>query len=81
MNFIELPARTDACWRSLEWRKVKLDECIRLHDLKIEALSELTGASPATVVIWLRNHQSRSVIGVNTLRLLILELNQRVRVA
>jgi len=75
MRIIELPSRQHRCWNDHRWRRKKLDECVAIHTLSHEEISKLTGANPVSVKVWLGNH--KSWIGRNTLRLLILELNNR----
>lgn len=74
---IELPERTNECWRDPAWRKSKLTEVVELYNLSFRDVSRLTGATEYTVGLWLRSNSSK--IGRNTLRLLILELNSARR--
>lgn len=75
MHKIELPARDDARWADFVWRREKLGECIAAHRLSNQDVADLTGHRLSSIEMWLRS--KRCEIGVNTLRLLILELNNR----
>lgn len=76
MRVIDLPARADPRWNDPDWRRAVLQSCMDLHTLDNIEVADLTGNRPDTVRIWLGGYGS--VIGINTLRALILELNARI---
>lgn len=70
-----IPARSDPCWRSVEWRRETLRNSKQNHGLSCDDIADLTGVETPTVEHWMS--VSRINIGVNTLRSLLLELNTR----